>query len=182
MATLENPSLKGVYTFAQFSTNYPMVLDLTYPISEIDWDTGFPYMDDIEIGSILVSGDDIFVSWTNNITGSFGIDKVDYNVKFEYAYIETTLQTIYRQQLANFSNIDVAYVTLPTGTAIYLAYCTDFDETFIPSTVEGGTNDTMRSLVSFEEGFDSTILFLRIYLFSLNNEAPSIDSVIISTS
>lgn len=182
MTNLSNPSLKGVYTFARYSTDYPMVLDLTYPISELDGVTGMPYMDDIEIGSICISGNDIFVSWYNHSNNACGVDKIDYNNKYPFAYIETNIQTIYRQQMATYVDVDVAYVDKPTDTNIRMQYCKDFEEEFINATELNGIPDVDRKLITFEESFESSLVFFRIWLLANENDAPSIESVIISTS
>lgn len=56
-----NPVLQGIYSLGSYSSAYSKILDLTYPISSNNFS-------DVEIGSIIIDGADMYSSWKRNPT------------------------------------------------------------------------------------------------------------------
>jgi hypothetical protein len=82
-----DPTDEGVYALGHYSRDYPFVYDLSFPISEFDG-TDASLKNGIEIGAILVSGYDVYVSWkSDDETGT--VDKLDYTAKLDSAFFET---------------------------------------------------------------------------------------------
>ena len=110
-----NPALEGVYSFGSYSKDYSKILDLTYPISSGEF-TG------MEIGSIIVDGADMYVSWKGATAA--GVDKLDWTAKYASAYIETVqlIPSIIRGKLKTLTDFSAQYASLPTNTDIILKY------------------------------------------------------------
>jgi hypothetical protein len=167
------PTETGVYTLGRYSPEYPMVLDFTYPISERNNDGTF-VLDEVQIGSILVDGSDIFVAWTRfSDTGdSFGIDKVDPDNKLNGAYLETRVMTGNREVYGNFAEFIIPYSEIPTGTNIAIKYSKDFGSNWVTCTT---VKDTDRKILYSEDEVEATTLQLRIVTTASGNNAPAIE-------
>lgn len=171
MATLGDAPNNGVYTLGNYAKNYPMVLDLTYPISERDSEE--LVLNNIEIGSVLAAGNDIFVAWYNHNAGTFGVDKVDYDNKLDKAFFETMIQSILRDVNTNFTNFVIAYASKPDGTDIELYYSNDYGVTFLPL---DGVDDVDRNLILANKTVDTTVLMEKVVARAVDNDSPSIES------
>ena len=170
--TLEGePMGTGVYTLGRHSTAYPLILDLTYPISERDGTD--LVLDGVEIGSILIDGNDIYISWYNRNAGTYGIDKVDPNNKLSGAYIETRILGGNREQFATSRKFVFSYSELPTGTDWVIQYSKDYGQNWVTMTT---IKDVDRKIIYAEsEGVESTILQLRAVATVSGNNAPAIE-------
>ena len=104
-----NPALQGVYSFGNYSRNYPPILNLEYVISQA-------LLASIEIGSIKVVGDDVLVAWKEG--SNYGIDKLDTANKYASAYLESRIIAVDRTSKHKHGVIKVAYNNLPTNTDI----------------------------------------------------------------
>src|SRR3990167_9666873 len=108
------PADQGLYSLGSYSRLYPKILDLSFVISEAVVAT-------IEIGAVLVSGNDLFVAWKNG--SSYGVDKLDYSNKYASAYFETTmLFGNKRDAYKALGRVYSLYETLPSGTSITFSY------------------------------------------------------------
>jgi hypothetical protein len=174
-----NAPLYGVYTLGNYARNYPMVLDFTYPMScsgQENTDLNV-LTTNVEIGSMLVCGNDIFVSWYDHDSNTYGVDKLDMAYKLDGAYLETVLLSIDRDEFATFTEFLVAYCEMPTGTDILINYSTDYGTTW-NTTAE--VKDTMRQLIRVMESPESSTLQLRIIARTTGNATPLIESAMIS--
>jgi hypothetical protein len=171
--TLEGePVETGVYTFGSYSKQYPKILDFTYPISQrIGTEFALSW---VEIGSILIDGNDIYVAWqySSETGSSFGIDKLDYNNKLSGAYIETRVLSGNREQLSNLSSLVVSYAELPTGTDLALQYSKDYGTTWVTMTTK---KDIDRKLLYCEEEFEASSVAYRAVITATGNDAPAIE-------
>lgn len=177
-----NPSDQGVYQVGRYSSSYPYVLDLPFPISLRDEDEDF-VLSNLEIGAIAVRGFDIFVSWrydTGEIVDSVhiyrtGIDKIDYTQKLNGAYFETRLLlSPNRLSLANYAGAYMAYASLPDDCAIDMFIAKNYGEY---EEVEDIRPDAMRNLVRAENlGIEATVLQMKIKVVTEGNTAPEIES------
>lgn len=123
-----NPTEQGVYSYGSYSRDYEKTIDLTYPISERD--TGDSVYDDIQIGSILVQGMDMFVSWKRGT--KYGVDKLDYTAKFENAYFETMVleELGDRGDIKDVGDFYATYSSLPTDCAFVFGYKLNNSDTY----------------------------------------------------
>lgn len=109
-----NPADQGVYSFGSYSRDYQKILDLSFIISESVVAT-------IEIGAIMVAGNDLFVAWKNG--SSYGVDQLDYTAKYSSAYFETTmLFPDKRDAYKSLGKVAAYYETLPASTGITFSY------------------------------------------------------------
>ena len=164
-----NSTDQGVYQLGQYDGKYPYVMDMPYPISERS--ASAFVLTGIEIGAIIVSGFDVFVSWSNN-GATFGIDKLDYSNKLDGAYLETRIMTIDREKFSTASEFIIAYQDMPASTAIAISYDKNYAG-YVASTV---VDDTQRKIVSAEEGVEATTLQLKWTITVDSNNAPAIES------
>jgi len=106
-----NPSWQGVYSYGRFSKDYNVTMDLSFPLS-------CNVFEGVEIGSILVRNFDLMVSWKS--ANSAGIDRLDWNKKYESAFIESMVLNGAkdRSMLKNIDNFLVDYYKLPANTGI----------------------------------------------------------------
>lgn len=128
-----NPALEGVYSFGSYSKDYSKILDLTYPISSGEF-TG------MEIGSIIVDGADMYVSWKG--AAAAGVDKLDWTAKYASAYIETVqlMPAKDRVKLKTLTEFSAQYASLPTNTNIALKYEVNYAGSFTTLTSVKDTN------------------------------------------
>jgi len=164
-----NPADQGVYRIARSSRNHPWVMDFPYPISERS--ASNLVVTGLEIGGILVVGNDIYVSWKNG--SSYGIDKLDYSAKLELAYFESRVMIINREQFSNFSKFVVAYASLPSNTDITIQYSKNYGS--YVNTTE--VTDTDRFIIQAQEGVETTNLMLKVSPTVSGDNAPEIESV-----
>lgn len=166
------PFSTGVYTLGRYSKDYPTVLDLTYPISERDGDAYSLY--NVEIGSILVVGNDFYVSWkrTNFGVVTYGIDKIDFTAKLDGSILETRIAGGNREQFATFVKFLFAYSEIPTGTSFTIEYSTDYGETWNEVTT---IKDVDRKIFYNESSPEATIIQVRITANVLGNDSPSLE-------
>ena len=75
-----NGTWQGVYSYGRFSKDYNVTLNFPFPLSCNEFDS-------IEIGSIIVQGYDLMVSWKS--ATDVGVDRIDWTAKYESAFIET---------------------------------------------------------------------------------------------
>ena len=166
------PMEAGVYTLGRHSIAYPVVLDFTYPISERQ--DGEFALRGVEIGSILVDGNDVYVSWKKHdyVEMFYGIDKIDSSNKLDGAYFETRVLSGNREQFGNFSKMVMSYAELPTGTNITLQYSKDYGTTWVTMTTK---KDTDRKLLYCEEEFEASSVAYRAVITATGNDAPAIE-------
>jgi hypothetical protein len=150
---------------------------LTYPISERAGEN--LVLDGVEIGSIAVAGGDVFVSWYNHNTDTYGIDKVDWDNKISGAFFETRILPIYRREFANYTKFIVAYIDLPVDTEIEINYSKDYGNNWV------GTQEIVdgdRGLVYAIESVEATLVQMKVIMTASENTSPVIESAIIYTS
>jgi len=174
MATVGDKPQCGVYTLGSYANNYPTILDFTYPISLADAtsDDGFS-TDNLEIGAVTVCGSDLFVSWYDHDTATYGVDMLDYSTKLSGAYFITKLYSVVREQLSSFIQFLVAFNELPTGTSIEMKYSLDYGVTWNTTTE---IIDTVRQITKALETAEGSTLMFRVILTTYQGVAPVIDS------
>lgn len=119
-----NPCKTGIYSLGRNSRNYPMVLNLDYPISTAN-------LESIEISSILAIGADLLVSWKDNGEVSCGVDELDYTAKYPNAYFKTRVIKPDRGFIKTFRKFVAAYEAMPTGTSLSIKRKANTDSDFV---------------------------------------------------
>lgn len=120
-----NPAMQGVYAFGSRNVDYPPILNLAYPISQRN--SGQFVTSSIEIGVILVVGNDLYVSWKDsNASPVVGIDKLDYTTKLDGAYFTSLVMDLNRVFLNNYKQFIIKYIQIPEGTDITMQYKINF--------------------------------------------------------
>jgi hypothetical protein len=120
-----DPIKEGIYSFGSRNSDYPQILSLDFPISQRS--SGNFVFTKIEIGAIMIVGNDMYVSWrdTNGATVS-GIDKLDYSNKIDGAYVTTLVMDVSRVYLNNYKQFIAKYVSLPASTDIGISYSINY--------------------------------------------------------
>lgn len=168
-----NPSDEGVFAIGRHSRNYPYIMDMPYPISER---SGSEFaLSNIEIGSILVSGFDLFVSWrrTEGLTVTYGVDKLDYTAKLNGAYIESRVLANNRDEFASFGNIIIAYASLPDLCDIQIFSSKNY-QPYVQSIKK---LDTMKNIIFADnDSTEATTLQVRFKMITNSNTGPELES------
>lgn len=112
----------GVYSWGQVDKNYPNSFGYSYLIS-----TGtktYSGSNNLSIGMVQNFGDNLFVSWRDDLNGGYGVDVVNSNSKpAAYATIESLIYDlgyVGKQKNANF--MEGTWLSLPDGVTVYLKY------------------------------------------------------------
>ncbi len=164
-----NPADQLIYRIARHARNYPWIMDAPYPISERSDDK--LVTSSIELGAILVVGNDIYVSWKNSTT--YGVDKLDWSNKLEVAYLESRVMVIERETYSTFSKFVAAYSSMPDDCSLALTYSKNYAG-YIDATE---VKDTKRNIVYAEEGVEATVLQIKVSPTVNVNDAPEIESI-----
>ena len=167
-----NPADQGIYSFGNYSKDYPRV------ISGPDWIISQDDVTAIEIGAILVERNDLYVAWKEG--SNFGVDKLNWSAKYASAYMETKIVNTepLLQQLTNFARYFADYNSLPSSTAITFKYSKNgaaYSSALTSST------DTEATRVYAEELLQARTLQLRVEFTISANNAPVVEALGIET-
>jgi hypothetical protein len=172
-----NPADCLVYRIARHDRDFPYIMDAPYPISERN--DGEFVLSNIEIGGICVSGAYIFVCWKNGST--YGVDRLDATAKLSGAYFETMIMIVDRDELANFSEAQIALAKrslggeiLPTNTDITMYLSKNYGLYTEAITKQVDTDRNM--VTSKDEATEFTTLQLKVKVTTSGNSAPLIES------
>ena len=114
-----NPNLQGIYSYGQYTKDYNITMDLSFPISSNEL-TG------VEIGAIVVRGTNIYASWKSGT--SVGVDKLDWTTKYYGAYIETMVLNSAKDR-SKFKSLDEVladYIEMPANTNLAMQYSKNY--------------------------------------------------------
>lgn len=170
-----NPADQGVYRIARHSRNHKWIMDFPYPISERS--DGALVTTSIEIGAVLVVGNDIYASWKNGST--YGIDKLNWSAKIELASLESRVLVIEREKKNIFSKFVAAYSSMPDSCSLSMLYDKDYAG-YVACTTE--VDDTDRNIVEAEESIEGNTLQLKLTATVSSNNAPELESIAVFTS
>jgi hypothetical protein len=167
IATGGSPIGGGVYSLGSYDRNYPKVLNLEYIIS-----TGNSR--GVEIGCIKNIGDTILVSWRDDITVTYGVDKISTTLKHVDPYLTTRIINNDRTKKKVLSGY-ISYRSYPTGTTIVVYYknnyATDWQQV---DTVK----DTDRNLVILKEAFpEANTIEVKVKCIIDGNNAPELEEI-----
>lgn len=168
------PCDAGIWSLGRHSRNYPTVLNLEFPISEVDGD-GYHVLGSVEVGAILVSGVNVYCSWKSGST--YGVDKLDYSNKIAKPFLETRIMIPDNANLTSFRKFMIGYKDYPSNTSIVAKIKPNYATSYSDLTE---VLDTDRKLVVIDgDQIDARTLQLRIEAVSSGNTAPTIDEVAI---
>lgn len=172
-----NPCDQGIWSLGRHSRNYPIVLNLEFPTSNVDG-SNYNILTGIEIGAIIVSGQNVYMSWSYNST--FGVDKLDYSNKIVKPILETRVMSPLMGGFTTFNKFTTTYESLPANTSIVFKYSKN-GAAFASDIT--GIDDTDRNQVTADGSrLDARTLQLRVEAVSSANTSPSIQEIIIDVT
>ena len=161
-----NATKQGIWSFGNVNMYYPKVLNLEFPISKRI--SGEFTLEDIEIGAILVVGNDLYFSWkwdNGSDPAEYGIDKLNHDIKLDKAYIESRAVTNHRHLLNTFRKILVNYVSLSDNANIEvehkLNYAADWSADSTDSLKDAQRMNVATTLNKTAAPFEARIIFRR---------------------
>lgn len=110
-----NPNLQGIHSYGQYSKDYPITMDLSFPISTDEFSG-------VEIGAIIIQGTDIYSAYKSGT--DVGIDKIDWTAKYDGGYIETMVlnRAKDRSDFKSLKEVLADYIEMPASTSLAMAY------------------------------------------------------------
>jgi hypothetical protein len=123
-----NSTLQGIYGLGGYDSKYVKALSLDYPLPSNEFSG-------VNIGSILVNGADMYVSYKT--ATDVGVARIDHNNKYNGAYIETMqITSIFeRDENSVIERVIADYVSLPANTAVAIGNKTKYDTNYTDMTV-----------------------------------------------
>ena len=159
-----------VYRIARYSRDLDYIMDAPYPISERSG--GEFVLSGIEIGALLVVGNNLYASWKNSST--YGIDKLDASNKLDGAYFETRVTIVNREEQANFSEAIIAYADLPASTAVNFYLDKNYEG--YGSALSKFTDSQRNVIRTKDAATEFTTLQLKVKATTSSNDGPKIES------
>jgi len=168
-----NPCDQGIWSMGKHSNNYPIVLNLEFPTSNVDG-SSYNILTGIEIGAILVSGQNVYMSWSYSST--YGVDKLDYSNKIVKPLLESRVIANDPGGNTVFNRILATYESLPASTSIVFKVSKNGAAFGNALTVR---DNTLENLVEKNnERLEVRTLQVRVEAVSSGNNAPAIQEVV----
>lgn len=162
--------LQGVYALGAYSQQYNKVLTLDFPVPTKEFTN-------VEIGSILVDDTDLYISYKTST--ETGIAKLDWDNKYDSAYIETRVLTpgTARHQIKTLIEFMIPYHSLPASTTITMGIKAAYDVSY---TNFSTTYDSARLLAKPNRPSIPNVANpqLRVQLGVNSNDAPEIEDIL----
>lgn len=171
-----NPSKHAVWQYGRYSFAYPLVLTTDYPIS-----TGS--LSSVEIGAMLMIGDNVFVAWKDSSGESptYGVDKIDYSTKFNGAYLETMVLAYDREEIKNWASIMLNLASaLPESCNASVQYKLQSDTAWSDAAELVEKIDAVQNSFVMDEGVQGNTLQLKLTLTTSSNATPEVHSLVIT--
>lgn len=166
-----DPCLEGIYSYgSKIMPN--SILTLPYPIS-----TG--NLNGLTIWSLMVTAGLIYCSSYDSNTGTYQIDKLDVNNKYNGAYYETRLIKFSRIWLDNYDKVVQSYENLPTGTMINIFYDANWVGYVQYNSPKEIWNDSDRNEVVAVLAPRAKTMRFKVQTTAVGNTAPSLEDMII---
>lgn len=162
------PTKMGVYSLATKNPQlYPRVLNLEYVISQDKVNT-------IEIGSVSVRGNDLFVSWKDGTT--YGVDKISSTTRYDGAYFVSRVMTVDRNLEDNFEKIYAAYASLPESCDIEIYIKRSHEASWPAEPINLVDEEDLKQMVcdEIEQGINYQ---LKVVLRTSGANTPIVESV-----
>lgn len=160
-----NPLTEGVYSFGK-GLNGKNILNLEYVVSSGS-------TSGVDIGAMAVVGTDLYVAWKDG--SDVGIDKLDWDNKYNGAYIVSRVMNPTGFNQNKYSRFIVEYDELPTGTSIEIYYKENNGSWNQLTTV----TDTKRRMVVADQTVVGADLQVKVVLKTSGNSSPIIRRILI---
>lgn len=140
-STTSSDLVQGIYHWGNRNDNYPAALNLDYTIS-----TG--NTKNIQIGALFGTGNQLFIGWGDNNTGTFGIDVVQpSNPYYASAYVESVIIDDLRPvDDKNALTVRASHLPLRSGETIQLGFKINRANTYTLSTLNSTVGAVTTSL------------------------------------
>lgn len=118
-----NSNIKfGVYSWGQVDKNYPNSFGYSYLLST--GSTTYSAQNNLTIGMVQSFGDNLLISWRDDLNGGYGVDVVNSNSKpAAFSSIETLIYDLgYVGKEKEAEYIQSTYLPLPNGVEIVIKY------------------------------------------------------------
>lgn len=173
-----NPCDEGVYSIARHGIEYPLVLNLEFPTSNVDGD-GYPLLTGIEIGAMIVSNETLYMSTRKN-GSTISLDKMDYSNKIAKPFMEFRAIKIERSIATTFKKFSVPYILMPDSCSIVLKHKKNHATSFLaittPDVLDGtALNDVDRMVAYLENNIDACVFQLKVEAVTSGNNGPVIE-------
>lgn len=122
-STTTNTNIKfGIYSWGQVDKNYPNSFGYSYLLST--GSTTYSAQNNLTIGMVQNFGDNLLVSWRDDLNGGYGVDVVNSNsLPVSFASIETLIYDLgYVGKDKEAEYIQGTYLDLPDGVEIVIKY------------------------------------------------------------
>lgn len=159
-------AIAGVYSLhTKNAQTYPRVMNVENTISTDN-------IDGVDITSLLVHGDNIFIAWTRS--GVSGIDKIDTTTKHDGAYVESRVAYLDRNTQTVMSRIVINYVDLPTDTGIEVYIKENYADSWTQLTT---VNDVIRKQIVCRTRKNANVYQWKFVLRTNANDTPIVDEI-----
>lgn len=171
-----NPCDQGIWSMGKYAAGYPTVINLEFPIPDVDVNS-LPVTSGVEIGFILVSGQDVYMSYRYN--SDSGIAKLDYSSKIQKPFFETRVASPIAAGFTTFDKFTATYEeALPTGTSIAFKYGKNGEDPSTNTDIEVTNNSDKAQVEADGSRLDARTIQLRGEITTSGNNAPVIQEVI----
>lgn len=172
-----NPAPQGLYSYGSHSKDYPVTLSLDFPLSTGDFTN-------ITIGAVLTVGADLYTAYKidNGATVIYGVDKLNWNKKYDKAYFLTRFLTAGedRSVSKSISRLHVPFHSLPADTEVKVSLKSRASEELRPiTTVVDAKMSEVRADRAIAEVANPQ---LKVELLTKENESPEIEDLVVSLS
>lgn len=172
-----DPCDEGIWSMGKYSNNYPTVLNLEFPTSNVDVN-GYNIVAGIQIGAVVVVGQDVYMAWAYN--GAFGVDKLDYSTKILHPILESRNIDPFLSGLTTFNEFIATHEdVLPVGTSLQFKYGLNGATASTNSLTTIDDTDRNRTYVDDPHIEARTILF-RLEATTNGNTTPKVQQIVIS--
>lgn len=173
-----DPCDEGIWSMGRYNPNYPTILNLEFPISQVDSD-GYNRVAGVQIGAVIVSGQNVYMSWSYN--SGYGVDKLDYSNKIVHPIAETRVIVPQLGGFDTFNKFIATYESMPSGASI--SFKTSINGASYVALDPAAIKDTDRNAyIGDASRMEARTLQLRMEATSSSNNAPAIQEVIIDVT
>lgn len=173
-----NPCDEGVWSLGRYDNSYPIVFNLEFTTSNLDADD-FGITSGIEIGAMIVSGTDVYISWKydNGVdAATYGVDKLDYSNKIEHAILETRVIAADPQLETQYAEVCANYNLMPDNTSLTLKLKKNGESIFTEYSGEFIDDSDRNQYISKNAGITARYMQVRIEANSSGNNAPVLET------
>lgn len=160
-----NPCLEGVYSIGQRDNSYALATMLEY-VPSPNITSG------LQIGAMLAVGTTLLVAWKKEADGgTYGVDAIDWNAKYNGAYFKTLAVTGDESKNKTFQEYVLNYTALPASTSLALSYDKNYAGSFTSLTLAA---ETSYNKYFCKSSFEANTAQFKITFTTSANTAPAL--------